>query len=120
MSEEEDTKIRMLRQIISSLKKKILETITLTSQDKKKIEEVRKIFKEIYFAVRKVIEKGEPLETLEPFSLDFLFRDLLDQTLTEDDRDTMMYYLRRDLLTYPFTIDTIHINSNLVENEEKE
>lgn len=120
MSEEENTKILMLRQIISSLKKKILESNTLTSQDTKQIQEVQKILKEIYFAVRKVIEKREPFETLEPYSLDLIFRDLLDQTLTDDDRDTMMYYLRRDLLTYPFTIDTIHINSNLVENEEKE
>ena len=66
------------------------------------------------------MEKKEPFETLEPYSLDLIFRDLLDQSLSDDDRDMMMYYLRRDLLTYPFTIDTFHINSNLVENANEE
>lgn len=120
MSEEENTKVFMFRQLISSLKKKILESITLETQNTNQIREVEKVFKEIYHAIRKVVEKREPFETLAPYSLDLIFRDLLDGDITEDDRDTIMYYLRRDLLTYPFTIDTFHINSNLVENEAKE
>lgn len=120
MSEEESTKVLMLRQIISSLKKKILQSTTLTSQNTKQIQETQKILKEIYFAIRKVVEKNQPFETLEPYNLDLIFRDLLDQNLSDEEKDMIMYYLRRDLLTYPFTIDTIHINSNLVENEEKE
>lgn len=120
MSEEDTTQLFLFRQLIGSLKKKILESTTLTSQNVKQIQEVQKVFKEIYHAIRKVVEKNEPFDTLEPYSLDLIFRDLLDQPLSDDDRDMMMYYLRRDLLTYPFTIDTFHINSNLVENGTEE
>lgn len=117
---EEDTKVLMVRQLISSLKKKILESITLKTQDTNQIREVEKVFKELYHAIRKVVEKKEPFESLSPYSLDLIFRDLLDQDLTDDDRDMIMYYIRRDLITFPFTIDTFHINSNLVENNTEE
>jgi len=120
MSESDNTKVQMLRELISSLKNKILQSTTLTSQNTKQIQEVQKILKEIYFAIRKVVEKKEPFETLEPYRLDLIFRDLLDKDLDDEERDMIMYYLRRDLITYPFTIDTFHINSNLVENQENE
>ncbi len=115
-----ETDILAFRQIISSLKKNILEKVTLQTQKVNQIQEVQKIFKEIYHSIRKVIEKKAPISTLEPLSLDLLLRDLLENTLDEDKKDLMMYYLRRDLITFPFTVDTFHINSNLVENTTTE
>ncbi len=116
----ESTTVLTFRQVISSLKKKILEGITLQSQNTNQVQEVQKVFRELYHAIRKVVEKKESISTLEPYSLDLLLRDILSKPLSDDDRDLMMYYLRRDLITYPFTIDTIHINSNLVENKKEE
>jgi|LakMenEpi03Aug12_release.lakeMendotaPanAssembly.Ray.scaffolds.fasta_scaffold180336_3 hypothetical protein len=115
-----ETKILAFRQIVSSLKKNILEKVTLQTQKVNQIQEVQKIFKEIYHTIRKVIEKKEPISTLEPLSLDLLFRDFFEKKLSEDDKELMMYYLRRDLITFPFTVDTFHINSNLVENTTPE
>jgi hypothetical protein len=116
----ESATVLTFRQVISSLKKKILEGITLQSQNTNQVQEVQKVFRELHHAIRKVVEKKGPISTLEPYSLDILLRDILSKSLSDDDRDLMMYYLRRDLITYPFTIDTIHINSNLVENKKEE
>jgi hypothetical protein len=116
----ESTTVMLFRQVISSLKKKILEGITLQSQNTNQVQEVQKVFRELHHAIRKVVEKKAPISILEPYSLDILLRDILSKSLSDDDRDLMMYYLRRDLVTYPFTIDTIHINSNLVENKKEE
>lgn len=120
MREEMNSTTIVFRQLLSSVKKRIIESNTYESQNPKAIYEVQKILKEMYYAIRKVIEKREPFSVLKPYSLDILFEDVLDKDLTEDERDELMYYARRDLLTFPFTLDIFHTNSNLVKKEDKE
>ncbi len=117
MSED---KILVFRQILSSVKKRLIESTSYSTQDPKQIYEIQKIMKEIYFALRKVVEKKEPVSSLKPYSLDLLFEEILNKKLTDDERDNLMYYIRRDLITFPFTIDTFHMNANLVKNEDVE
>jgi hypothetical protein len=120
MSEELSSTTLVFREIISSIKKKILETMSYTSQNANQIYEIEKVMKDMYSAIRKVIEEKAPISSLEPFSLNLVFDDILNDSLSDEERDELMYYLRRDLITFPFTLDTIHINSNLAKNEELE
>lgn len=115
----ENSSVIPFRQTISLLKKRILESTTLESQNKEDIHKVEKIMKELFYTLRRVLEKKSPVSSLEEYSLDILLGDLLRKGVSDDEREEMLYYLRRDLLTFPFTIDTFHINSNLVENDTK-
>jgi hypothetical protein len=120
MSEEVSSTTFVFRQIISSIKKKILESMTYTTQDSNQIYKIEKIMKELYNAIRKVLEENAPISSLEPFSLDVLMGEIVTEKLTDEERDELLYYVRRDLITFPFTLDTLHINSNLVKNESSE
>jgi hypothetical protein len=117
---EDSTSVLTFRQIISLLKKRILDETTLDSQNRKDIYKAEKIMKEMFHAIRKVLERKAEISSLEQYNLDILLEDLFKKGLSDDERETIVYYLRRDLLTFPFTIDTFHINSNLVENDTEE
>lgn len=107
----EDEKIDEFRECLRRIKQIALEE-TYTSQSKKTLENVQEELKKIYFILKPVIYDNKPLNTIEFQELKEFFYDILkDNNRSFTFQNSLEYYLKRDLIEYPFIIDEKVINS---------
>jgi len=119
--EEDNQKILEFRGILKSIKKKVLDKLTYTTQDTTVLNKVVKRLIQFYLLLKPVVNDNKPLESIAINELEDLFYD----TLKEHPRSSyyqnqIEYYLKRDFIDFPFSLDEIQINSfNTTEHYEE-
>jgi hypothetical protein len=119
--EEDNKKIVEFRGILKSIKNKVLDKLTYNTQDTTVLNKVVKRLIQFYLLLKPVVYENKPLETIAITELEDLFYD----TLKEHPRSSyyqnqIEYYLKRDFIDFPFSLDEIQINSfNTTEHYEE-
>lgn len=108
----EDEKLDEFRESLRRIKKVALEE-TYTNQSTSTLEDVQDKLKKIYFILKPVVYENKPLQSINMNEIVELFYDILDDTPRSFTfQNQLEYYLKRDLIDYPFTIDYNTIDSN--------
>lgn len=115
MKEEESLqKIAEFREKIQLLKRKLLEKAIYTTQDNKKLNEIKQRMSELYEMLYPVLRKKEPISRIQSENLRDYMKSIFESMDSEEDSlllDDLHYYAYRDLIMFPFTLDTMRINS---------
>jgi hypothetical protein len=107
----------MFRELVRQLKKATIEGVVFETQDVKVLNEVTGRLAEIFVILRDAL-KGKRIENPE---LAALFTPVLDPpSITHEEAVDILYYLRRDLIMFPLTLDTERINSVSENNSTEE
>ena len=114
MDSNEDTeKIREFRNTLKSIKKTILDKITYSTQSVSSLKKVSHRLIQFYMLLKPVVVNGLPIETIPIPEVRDLFYNTLDQSIYPRSsyyQNQIEYYLKRDYIDYPFTIDADDIN----------
>ena len=119
--EEDNQKILEFRGILKSIKKKVLDKLTYTTQDTTVLNKVIKRLIQFYLLLKPIVYGIKPLETIAITELEDLFHD----TLKEHPRSSyyqnqIEYYLKRDFIDFPLSLDEIQINSFSINEHYEE
>ena len=117
MNLTEDEKIEEFREALRRIKKIALEE-TYNNQSTSTLEEIQDKLKKIYFMLKPIVYENKSIETISMDELKELFYDIFDDTQRSFTfQNELEYYLKRDLIDYPFTIDDKTINSQSVYSD---
>lgn len=123
MNEQESLKkIEEFREKIQLLKRKLLEKSIYTTQDNRKLNEIKQRMTELYELLYPVLRKKLPVSSIQSENLKDYMKSVFETINTEDDPlllDDLHYYAYRDLIMFPFTLDTVRINSLPATNSLK-
>ena len=107
----EDEKLEEFREALRRIKKIALEE-TYDNQSTSTLEDIQDKLKKIYFILKPIVYENKSVETINMDELKELFYDIFDDTPRSFSfQNQLEYYLKRDLIDYPFTIDERTINS---------
>lgn len=109
-----DQKIIDFRLKIQALKRKLIDSAIYTTQDNKKLNEVKSRFTELYELLYPVLRKKKAFSAIQSPQLQEYLKDIFSDINTDEDYellDTLHYYAYRDLIMFPMTLDTVRINS---------
>jgi hypothetical protein len=111
----EAARLDAFRELVRQIKKATVDGLVFETQDVKILNEVTHRLSEVFTILRDAV-KGVPIQNPE---LAALFAPLIQPPLEESEAVKMIYYLRRDLIMFPLTLDTERINS-VPENNSME
>lgn len=118
---EDDQKVLEFRRTLKSIKKNVLDKLTYNSNDLNVLNKVTKRFVQFYILLKDVVYNNKPLDTVPIEEL----RDLFYETLEDYPRSSyyqnqIEYYLKRDFIDFPLSIDEDQINSfSITEHYEQ-
>jgi len=108
----DDVKIRAFRQVLHDIKVKVLNKLTYATQDTSVLTLVSKRLIQFYTLLKPVVFNEMTLDSIEIDELKTLFESTLGDTVRSNYYDYQLkYYLKRDLIDFPFTLDNIEIDS---------
>lgn len=123
MSEEAALqKIEQFREKIQLLKRKLLDKAVYTTQDNRKLNEIKQRMTELYELLYPVLRKKEPVSSIRSENLRDYLKDVFQDIDIDDNAlllDDLHYYAYRDLIMFPLTLDTVRINSLPATNSLK-
>lgn len=119
--EEDNKKILEFRGILKSIKNKVLDKLTYNTQDTTVLNKVVKRLIQFYLLLKPVVYENKPLETIAITELEDLFYDTLKEyPRSSYYQNQIEYYLKRDFIDFPFSLDEIQINSfSMTEHYEE-
>lgn len=109
-SEEEIQKIREFRNTLKNIKKTILDKITYSSQSVSSLKKVSHRLIQFYMLLKPVVVDGLSIDTIPISEIRDLFYNTLTNPRSSYYQNQIEYYLKRDFIDYPFTIDADDIN----------
>jgi len=110
----EDEKIEEFREAIRRIKKIALED-TYDNQSTTTLEDIQNKLKKIYFILKPVVYENRSIETISMNELKELFYDIFDNSVRSFTfQNQLEYYLKRDLIEYPFSIDEKSIDAQTI------
>jgi hypothetical protein len=110
----EDEKIEEFREAIRRIKKIALED-TYDNQSTTTLEDIQNKLKKIYFILKPVVYENISIETIGMNELKELFYDIFDNSVRSFTfQNQLEYYLKRDLIEYPFSIDEKSIDAQTI------
>lgn len=125
MNEQErsERKIQEFREKIQALKRKLLDNSVYTTQDNRKLNEVKQRMSELYELLYPVLRKKQTPSAIQSENLkeymNDIFKDIDNENLDILLLDDLHYYAYRDLIMFPLTLDTVRINSLPATNSLK-
>lgn len=102
---EDNKKIKEFRDLLKNIKKTTLNKITYATQSTSALTKVEQRLNQFYTLLRPVIEYGKSINTIPIEAIRDLFYDTLTYPRSSYYQHQLEYYLKRDFLEYPFTID---------------
>ena len=119
--EEDDQKIIEFRNILKSIKKNVSNKLTYTTQDTLVLNKVVKRLIQFYTLLKPVVYDNKPLNTIPIEELRELFYDTLEEyPRSSYYQNQIEYYLKRDFIDFPLSIDEEQINSfSMTEHYEQ-
>ena len=119
--EEDDQKIIEFRNILKSIKKNVSNKLTYTTQDTLVLNNVTKRLIQFYTLLKPVVYDNKPLNTIPIEELRELFYDTLEEyPRSSYYQNQIEYYLKRDFIDFPLSIDEEQINSfSMTEHYEQ-
>ena len=119
--EEDDQKIIEFRNILKSIKKNVSNKLTYTTQDTLVLNKVVKRLIQFYTLLKPVVYDNKPLNTIPIEELRELFYDTLEEyPRSSYYQNQLEYYLKRDFIDFPLSIDEEQINSfSMTEHYEQ-
>lgn len=113
----EDEKLIEFREALRRIKKIALEE-TYDNQSTSTLEDIQDKLKKVYFILKPVVYENRSIETISMNELRELFYDIFDDsTRSFTFQNELEYYLKRDLIDYPFSIDETSINVNSIHTD---
>uniref|UniRef100_A0A6C0D8I4 Uncharacterized protein n=1 Tax=viral metagenome TaxID=1070528 RepID=A0A6C0D8I4_9ZZZZ len=119
--QKDDQIIKEFRRIIQTIKKNVLNKLSYESNDLNTINKIVKRFIQFYIILKPVIYDNKSIETIPIEEL----KDLFYETLEEYNRspyyqNKLEYYLKRDFIDFPLSLDEEQIDSfDIVEHYEE-
>ena len=119
--QKDDQTIKEFRRIIQTIKKNVLNKLSYESNDINIINKIVKRFIQFYIILKPVIYDNKSIETIPIEEL----KDLFYETLEEYNRspyyqNKLEYYLKRDFIDFPLSLDEEQIDSfDIVEHYEE-
>lgn len=110
----EEQKIEKFRDKIQLLKRKLIDKSVYTTQDNKKLNEIKQRMTELYELLYPVLRKRESFSSISSENVKDYLKDIFKDIDTEEDTlllDDLHYYAYRDLIMFPLTLDTKRINA---------
>jgi len=119
--EEDNQKVLEFRGILKSIKKKVLDKLTYTTQDTSVLNKVIKRLIQFYLLLKPVVYDDKPLESIAITELEDLFYDTLKEyPRSSYYQNQIEYYLKRDFIDFPLSLDELQINSfSITEHYEE-
>lgn len=107
-------KVIVFRTILQNIKKTILDSLLYESQDNANLNKAIQHMNDLYGLLLPIVTRKKGLDSLaqQPHLQGLLRRIFTDEE--EDDPvfySQLEYYIKRDLIMFPLTLDTIRINS---------
>ena len=110
--EEDDTYIEKYRSILKKIKLGVLNTNTYSEQNTNALNKVRKQLLQFYQVLEEVVFNNVGVSEIPIQALQKVFYEILEKYPRSPYYQTRLeYYLKRDFLDYPFTIDEDRINT---------
>ena len=110
--EEDDKNIEKYRSILKKIKIGVLNTNTYSEQNTNALNKVRKQLLQFYQVLEEVVFNNVAVSKIPIQALQKVFYDVLEGYPRSPYYQTRLeYYLKRDFLDYPFTIDEDRINT---------
>jgi hypothetical protein len=110
----EDEKIEEFREALRRIKNIALEE-SYNNQSISTLEGIQDKLKKIYFILKPVVYDNNSIETISMNELKELFYHIFDDSARSFTfQNQLEYYLRRDLIDYPFSIDDKNIDAQSI------
>ena len=110
----EDEKIEEFREALRRIKNIALEE-SYNNQSISTLEGIQDKLKKIYFILKPVVYDSNSIETVSMNELKELFYHIFDDSARSFTfQNQLEYYLRRDLIDYPFSIDDKNIDAQSI------
>jgi hypothetical protein len=110
----EDEKLEEFREALRRIKKIALEE-TYDNQSTSTLDDIQDKLKKIYFILKPVVYENRSIETISMNELKEIFYDIFDdKTRSFTFQNQLEYYLKRDLIDYPFSIDEKSIDAQSI------
>lgn len=110
----EDEKLEEFREAIRRIKIIALED-TYDNQSTSTLEDIQDKLKKIYFILKPIVYENRSIETIGMNELKELFYDIFDDSVRSFTfQNQLEYYLKRDLIEYPFSIDEKSIDAQSI------
>lgn len=108
----DDLKIHEFRNILKSIKQKVLDKFTYNSQNTAVLEKVTKRLIQFYLLLKPVVYDNKPVDTIPIKELHELFYETLENYVRSSYyQNCLEYYLKRDFIDFPFSIDEDKIDT---------
>lgn len=109
---DDDIKIKMFRRVLHDIKVNVLNRLTYKTQDTGALTQVSKRLIQFYTLLKPVVLNEIDLYSIEIDELKTIFEPTLNNNMRSSYYENQLsYYLKRDLIDFPFTLDNIEIDS---------
>jgi len=109
----DDVKIKMFRKVLHDIKVNVLNRLTYATQDTGILTKVSKRLIQFYTLLKPLVENEIMLDDIEIDEIKTLFTPTLGTNIRSNYYENeLKYYLKRDLIDFPFTLDIIEIDTH--------
>lgn len=113
---EDDKKIQEFREVLHKIKISILNNITYQNQTTESLKQVTKQLLKFYVLLKPVIYNYMSIDTIDIPEIKKLFYETLQNyPRSSYYQNQLEYYIKRDFIDFPFTIDEERIDSFPIE-----
>jgi hypothetical protein len=105
MTYTDEEKVALFRSILNNIKKDVI-----LNKPKRSVEESARILLSLHKVLSDVIQRKKDLSFLKENKLEGVFYDIIDETMSPQLSDQLVYYCTRDLYENPMAIELGHIN----------
>ena len=113
-SVEDNKKLHEFRRVLHNIKSTTIDKITSSTQNTNGLRMVEQRLQQFYMLLKPVIVDGKPFEMIPLETVRDLFYSTLhlekDEQYSSYYRNQLKYYLERDFIDFPFTIDEEEID----------
>lgn len=109
---EDDKKIKEFREVNRNIKRTIMDKVTYSSQNINALTKVTQRLTQFYMLLKPVVHYGNPISTIPIVEIQNLYYTTLTYPRSSYYQNQLIYYLKRDLIDFPFTLDDEQINTH--------
>ena len=109
---EDDIKIKEFREVNKNIKKTIMDKVTYSSQSINALKKVSQRLIQFYMLLKPVVYYDKSIEEIPIVEIQNLYYSTLTYPRSSYYQNQLIYYLKRDLIDFPFTIDDEQINTH--------
>jgi hypothetical protein len=112
----DDKKIQEFREVLRKIKMNILNNVTYKNQSTESLKQVTKQLIKFYLLLKPVIYNYKSINTIQiPEIIKLFYETLQNYPRSSYYQNQLEYYIKRDFIDFPFTVDEERIDSFPIE-----